>query len=925
MLFNLDFVIVVTFLALNLIVGLYYGSRVTTIKEYALGGRNFSTGALVSTIVATWLGGGFFFTTLSKTYSDGLYYLIASSCTTLSSFILAFIFIPKMTDFLGKTSVAEYMGDLYGRNVRIIVAIAGTIGAAGVIAVQFKAFGNIFEYFLKIDSYVAVIIAGVIVTVYSAFGGIRAVTFTDVLQFFTFGVALPLIGIIIWQHVNHPGFSFDKVLQDPKFDIRAVLNFGNPKFWEMIPLILYFAIPSLEPDICQRISIGKNLSQVKKAFIISGVLMVLLKLIMAWIPFLVYNVNPNIPAGKLLGYIIDNYTYSGFKGLIIIGVVALAMSTADSCINASSVLFSNDFCRPLNIGKNKELLLSRIFAFLLGAGGIFLALIGKDLLDIILTANSYYMPIVTTPLMVTILGFRTSTLSIMTGMIAGLITVIAWDILKIEVDCIIFATLVNLVFLLGSHYILKQPGGWNKHISKESGKNITDSNSFAKKFRQGMSDFSLTKFCKKNSPTNELSYTSFGIYCFFYTITTMYATDLRIFDNEKSVLVIYKVMMITSVVMSMYPIWPQKIKNENIVQVAWNIVIFYMLVFLSGYFILINKFDSLQLVVFTINLIVVAILSSWRVATFTIVIGLYLSTEFYKYSLRLDELNFDGHSPQAILIYTLLMVSAAIVIFLKPKEEQYQLSEKKVDHLSGRLGSQEKELREALELRAAFIRNVSHEYHAPMTGVVSLAESLLKTYKQLSIDKIGSYIDMIYKSAIRVESYDNNINMLSKLSKGDYQLDRKPVDLSRLLHDRIEVCRKLYEQNSDDREFIINVVYGVMASVDKEYFIQLFDNLIINAITYCKKGKIMITLTQDNKQITFTIADEGIGIPILELSNIFGEFIVSSKTRTAAGGRGVGLALCRKVVELHDAIISADSDGVKGAIFRTILFTRKML
>ncbi|MGI4776386.1 MAG: ATP-binding protein, partial [Janthinobacterium lividum] len=606
-------------------------------------------------------------------------------------------------------------------------------------------------------------------------------------------------------------------------------------------------------------------------------------------------------------------------------VTALAMSTADSCINTSSVLFANDFCKPLNIGNNKELVLSRMFAFLLGSGGIILALVGKDLLDIVLTANSYYMPIVTVPLMVTILGFRSSTLSVLTGMIAGLLTVVIWNILGIEVDCIVFAMLMNLIFLVSSHYLLKQPGGWVKIKDDSYLKSIrAERKRNFEKLSNNISGFSFIEFCRKHAPVDELAYTGLGIYCFFYTITTMYATDSAfIRDSNTNILTIYQIMMVTSVIIAMYPIWPSKIKYEIVGQVAWNIVIFYMLILFSGYFALINKFGSLPLVVFTLNLVIAAILCSWKLATPMIVGGFYLSIQLYKYSLKIDELSLDFGSMQAVLIYTLLLTSTAIVIFLKPKQEQYELSTKRVGHLSGRLDSQEKELMEALGLRAAFIRNVSHEYHTPMTGVVSLAESLLKSYKSLSLDKIGSYIEIIYKSAIRLESYDNNINMLSKLSKGDYKLNLKSVNLSSLIYDRIEVCRKLYEQNSEDREFIINIAKGVVADIDKEYFIQLLDNLIINAITYCKQGKITIILKNDDNQIILTIDDEGIGIPTSELENIFGEFIVSSRTHTIAGGRGVGLALCKKVVDFHNGAISAYSDGIRGALFEVILFKKE--
>ena len=77
--FNIDIAIVIGFLILTLVVGLGHGQKVKNIKDYALGGRNFSTGALVATIVATYASGSGFFVTLSKTYSDGFYYMFASA------------------------------------------------------------------------------------------------------------------------------------------------------------------------------------------------------------------------------------------------------------------------------------------------------------------------------------------------------------------------------------------------------------------------------------------------------------------------------------------------------------------------------------------------------------------------------------------------------------------------------------------------------------------------------------------------------------------------------------------------------------------------------------------------------------------------------------------------------------------------------
>jgi Na+/proline symporter len=135
---NIDIIIFVGFLTLNLVVGLFYGRGVKTIKDYALGGRNFSTGTIAATLIATWIGGGFFAFNLSKAYSDGLPFIAAVVGNGLAVFLLGYFYGPRVGEFLGCSSVAEVMDKLYGRHVRIITAIAAIALAVGYTGLQIK-------------------------------------------------------------------------------------------------------------------------------------------------------------------------------------------------------------------------------------------------------------------------------------------------------------------------------------------------------------------------------------------------------------------------------------------------------------------------------------------------------------------------------------------------------------------------------------------------------------------------------------------------------------------------------------------------------------------------------------------------------------------------------------------------------------------
>ena len=72
---SIDVFIVVGFLLINLAVGLYYGSKIKNLSDYSIGNRNFNTSTLSATIIATWIGGGFFASALSETYKEGLWHI----------------------------------------------------------------------------------------------------------------------------------------------------------------------------------------------------------------------------------------------------------------------------------------------------------------------------------------------------------------------------------------------------------------------------------------------------------------------------------------------------------------------------------------------------------------------------------------------------------------------------------------------------------------------------------------------------------------------------------------------------------------------------------------------------------------------------------------------------------------------------------
>ncbi len=144
--FDVDIAIVILFLLSILFVGFLRSGTVTNIREFALGNRDFYTGALVSTIVATWISGSFLFVSIEKIYSEGITLVFAYLMFPSIFLIMNYFFLPRMHEFMGKMSVADAMEGLYGNKVGMITALTGAISCLGMVAVQLR----FLELFLSI-------------------------------------------------------------------------------------------------------------------------------------------------------------------------------------------------------------------------------------------------------------------------------------------------------------------------------------------------------------------------------------------------------------------------------------------------------------------------------------------------------------------------------------------------------------------------------------------------------------------------------------------------------------------------------------------------------------------------------------------------------------------------------------------------------
>ena len=223
------------------------------------------------------------------------------------------------------------------------------------------------------------------------------------------------------------------------------------------------------------------------------------------------------------------------------------------------------------------------------------------------------------------------------------------------------------------------------------------------------------------------------------------------------------------------------------------------------------------------------------------------------------------------------------------------------------------------KLKDEFLANTSHELRTPLNGIIGLAESLVDGAAGKLPDKAVHDLGMVVSSGRRLADLVNDILDFAKLNNQGMELFTKPIDL----HAIVEVVITLLEPLLEEKDLkLINRVSADMSAVeaDEDRLQQILHNLVGNAIKFTEKGSVTISALATDSGVEITVADTGIGIPKEKLATIFESFeqLQADETRNYSG-TGLGLAVCKQLVELHGGSIWVKSEVDQGSQFKFVL------
>jgi heavy metal sensor kinase len=225
-------------------------------------------------------------------------------------------------------------------------------------------------------------------------------------------------------------------------------------------------------------------------------------------------------------------------------------------------------------------------------------------------------------------------------------------------------------------------------------------------------------------------------------------------------------------------------------------------------------------------------------------------------------------------------------------------------------------LESAFAQQVRFTADASHELRTPLAVILSHAELALD--KNRPANELRDTIETCRRSALRMKSVVESLLTLARFDSGELQLECRPIELSKIAADCAALVRSLAEKRRISLELDLESA-GLVADPDRVS--QVVMNLLTNAIRYNHDdGSVVVTTRSTKSDVVLNIADTGIGVDAEHLPHIFERFYRVDKARSRKdGGIGLGLAICKSIVEAHGGQITVKSSPEAGSQFEVRL------
>jgi signal transduction histidine kinase len=241
-------------------------------------------------------------------------------------------------------------------------------------------------------------------------------------------------------------------------------------------------------------------------------------------------------------------------------------------------------------------------------------------------------------------------------------------------------------------------------------------------------------------------------------------------------------------------------------------------------------------------------------------------------------------------------------------------SQDEIGQLTENFNKMTKELKSIEYLRKDFVSSVSHEFKTPLASIQGFAK--LVENNNLTDEERKEYLGIIYEETERLSNLSTNILKLSKLESQEIVFNKKEYRLDEQIRNAILLLEPKWSEKNIDLNIELD---NISFLADEDLMQQVWINIINNAIIYsAQDGKISVKMHKEEEKVIVIVDDEGIGMDEKTKERMFEKFFKGDNSHSKEG-TGLGLALVKRIIDLHQGSIEVESELGKGTMIKITL------
>lgn len=472
----IDIIVFIIYFIVMLGVGFYFFRKNESVEDYYVGGRSMGSWHIGLSVVATDVGGGFSIGLGGLGFTIGLAGSWMLFTGLIGAWLSAVVLIPivsKLSDKHKFFTLPHLFGHFYNGKVALMAGIISAIGYIGFTSSQLLAGAKLASAtFVEIDFLTALIIMGVIAVIYTGIGGMKAVIYTDTIQWIILMSGLIFIGIPI-SYYAIGGIDIIRATLGPEF-----LSMGNVTWQQLVNWgITIIPIWFVGMTLYQRIYASKSEKQAKKAWFIAGLfewpLMAFMGVVLGLFSRVAfengmfaeigYSLSAGMDPEMGLPVLLNTVLPVGLMGLMLSAYFSAVLSTADSCLMAASGNVQTDILSKLfkfKQDRKSQLVASQVVTLSIGVLALLLASYMTNVLELMLYSYAFMVSGLFVPILVGLYGKRPNSHAAILSMLIGgttTVTLIVSHIgLPLGLDANIFGITASAIVYFSVTFLTKK-------------------------------------------------------------------------------------------------------------------------------------------------------------------------------------------------------------------------------------------------------------------------------------------------------------------------------------------------------------------------------------------------------------------------------------------------------------------------------------